>query len=578
MIKKIYLSIIILLSCVPNAFADESYYWVNPIYEHLLSDLPSQKTSRESIGTTQCLSYEELKDALKKNFEERVTEFKIHLKYDFSFDDVNSISTQAFNEVLDADDYLRYHILSWKIDLQGNDGNVDIDYTVTYLTSYEEEQSVSQRVTEILNEIITDEMNDEEKEKAVHDWIVMNVQYDATAKYYSAYNALFLGTAVCQGYSTLAYKMLMQVNIETRIIKGTNNGQAHGWNMVKLCGNWYHLDVTLDDPLPDVPGRVLYTYFNKSDDEIKADHIWDKEEEKSPEAPITYKEGVCSGQIPETELTVSADSCNFSIIAIGANSEPQKITLSNTGDTDIEIGNISLTGADISDFYIENDTCSVKTITPSESCTIDLIFSPQSEGVKKAVLEIPYDNSEKIDISLSGVGADPDTEPGWMKIRGTVQYNEMPLCAMILANGQYIFSCGENEGKYELKVPLDENGKITLFAFCDGLAPFKQIMYPSEAADFNITMLTAPAESKGINIEATLTTDDSGWVKIRGTVQYEDTPLCAMVLANGQYMFSCNENNGVYDMKVPLDANKQITFFCFCDGFLPFKRVLDLSK
>ncbi len=183
-----------------------------------------------------------------------------------------------------------------------------------------------------------------------------------------------------------------------------------------------------------------------------------------------------------------------------------------------------------------------------------------------------------MNISLSGVGADPDIEAGWMKIRGTVQYNEMPLCAMILANGQYMFSCGENEGKYELNVPLDENGKITLFAFCDGLAPFKQTLYPSDAADFNVSMLTAPADSKEMNIDATLTADDSGWVRIKGTVQYEDMPLCAMILANGQYMFSCNENNGVYDINVPLDANKQITFFCFCDGFLPFKRILDLRR
>ena len=26
-----------------------------------------------------------------------------------------------------------------------------------------------------------------------------------------------------------------------------------------------------------------------------------------------------------------------------------------------------------------------------------------------------------------------------------------------------------------------------------------------------------------------------------------------MVLANGQHMFSCGDNNGIYDMEVPLD-------------------------
>jgi len=68
----------------------------------------------------------------------------------------------------------------------------------------------------------------------------------------------------------------------------------------------------------------------------------------------------------------------------------------------------------------------------------------------------------------------PAAEAGWVKISGTAMYGETPLCAMILANGQYI-SC-DPDGEYELEVPLDENGEITLFGFVDGFAPFKEIV------------------------------------------------------------------------------------------------------
>jgi len=48
---------------------------------------------------------------------------------------------------------------------------------------------------------------------------------------------------------------------------------------------------------------------------------------------------------------------------------------------------------------------------------------------------------------------------------------------MVLANGQYMFSC-DPYGEYQLTVPLDPNGEITLFVFVDGLQPYKEIISP----------------------------------------------------------------------------------------------------
>ena len=45
-------------------------------------------------------------------------------------------------------------------------------------------------------------------------------------------------------------------------------------------------------------------------------------------------------------------------------------------------------------------------------------------------------------------------------INGTVTYNGTAVCAMVLANGQYMFSCGEDLGTFDLEVPLNENGEI----------------------------------------------------------------------------------------------------------------------
>jgi len=162
-------------------------------------------------------------------------------------------------------------------------------------------------------------------------------------------------------------------------------------------------------------------------------------------------------------------------------------------------------------------------------------------------------------------------------ISGTISYNNNTVCAMVLANGQYMFTCkeGDDFGKYELDVPLDANGKITIQAFVSGLAPFRQTTDTSEL-EIDIAMQKAAQEARSAAVTTVIANDASiqtGWLRITGTVEYEGSPLCAMVLANGQYMFSCGENNGLYDLTVPLDAAGQITLYVFVSGFQPYKHV-----
>jgi hypothetical protein len=164
----------------------------------------------------------------------------------------------------------------------------------------------------------------------------------------------------------------------------------------------------------------------------------------------------------------------------------------------------------------------------------------------------------------------------WVRISGRVMLqNQTPLCAMVLANGQYMFSC-EPIGEYQLNVPLDDQGMITLFVFVDGLRPFKQILTPSQAANFDVVMSPAAPGSPKLKISTWREAAEiPGWIRIHGTVQDEyGTPLCTMVLANGQHMFSCDENLGTFDLEVPPDEMGEITLFSFCDGMQPFKRIL----
>ncbi|SDU49415.1 putative metal-binding motif-containing protein [Desulfobacula phenolica] len=285
------------------AFAEEGYhYHINPAYIHLAkqrSSISSKNTIKLAVAI-QCYSYDDLKNALSVQLKNHTQNFQIHMEYDFQFSEVGDILMQVQNEVFSDDDYLANSYVSYSYSWSGYNGNVDIDLQIDFLTTYEEEQAITQRVQEILygeNGIIDLEMNAEEKEKEIHDWIVLNVEYDTSLVEHSAYAALFHGKTVCQGYSLLMYRMLDIVDIESRIV--VSDSMNHAWNMVYLCGNWYHLDVTWDDPIPDTPGRVLYNYYNLSDSEINDDHILTV---GYPTASLAYIEGVCGSDPPSLNI------------------------------------------------------------------------------------------------------------------------------------------------------------------------------------------------------------------------------------------------------------------------------------
>ncbi|MCP4353224.1 MAG: hypothetical protein GY795_47845 [Desulfobacterales bacterium] len=66
-------------------------------------------------------------------------------------------------------------------------------------------------------------------------------------------------------------------------------------------------------------------------------------------------------------------------------------------------------------------------------------------------------------------------------------------------------------------------------------------------------------------------------VNISGTVYYNNQPLNAIVLANGQYMFT-DTADGIYDFDAPPDENGEVALFVFCDGFDPFRQILELGN
>ncbi len=108
-----------------------------------------------------------------------------------------------------------------------------------------------------------------------HDYLAQHYSYDDDAPYnFDAYSFLTQKTGVCQAY-TLTFTALMN-RLGIPVSFAQSEAMSHIWNLVRIDGKWYHLDVTWDDPSPDYPGQVLHNLFLLSDDAIREEdhHDW----------------------------------------------------------------------------------------------------------------------------------------------------------------------------------------------------------------------------------------------------------------------------------------------------------------
>lgn len=181
-------------------------------------------------------------------------------------------------KALAADDYIRYSMASYVYTIRSLGNHSTIHVEAQYRETKEQSEAVTAEVRQILADILKPGMNDHQKIKAIHDYVVTHVEYDTGLTQYTAYDALFNGKAVCQGYSLLGYRLLTEAGITARIAEGTVNSGEHAWNMVLLDGNWYHLDLTWDDPVisggAKDDGRIRYAYYLRTDEELRQDHAW----------------------------------------------------------------------------------------------------------------------------------------------------------------------------------------------------------------------------------------------------------------------------------------------------------------
>ena len=142
----------------------------------------------------------------------------------------------------------------------------------------------------IKTKIIHEGMDRDAKIAAIHDYLAKTTVYNEVVAYgskanrevFQAEGALLDKDAVCAGYSR-AFMMVAKL-ADVPAIYVVSDTINHGWNMVYGNNGWRFIDVTWDDPIPDIPGSAKQDFLYVDIDAFTKDgiHLFDQDK------PSTY--------------------------------------------------------------------------------------------------------------------------------------------------------------------------------------------------------------------------------------------------------------------------------------------------
>ena len=157
-----------------------------------------------------------------------------------------------------------------------------IGYYFDFKTNADEEEEADAEVSRLISSLGLKDgsKSDYDKVRAIHDYIVGNVEYDydsfngITTDYvetYTGYGAIVRHLAVCQGFSSMFYRLCLEAGIDARIIN--SNEMEHAWNIVQLDGLYYLMDCTWDEnsetDLFFLRGKLDFSEHVNNDDQFK---------------------------------------------------------------------------------------------------------------------------------------------------------------------------------------------------------------------------------------------------------------------------------------------------------------------
>ncbi len=189
--------------------------------------------------------------------------------------------SEIFNEIINTSPELFYVSSEYRYSYDEGEPDIALSLIPQYTLSGDSLASAQKTYSGFITSItsgVKSSWSDAEKALYIHDQIILRSEYDLTIA--DVYNFAKSGKGNCTAYSLTFLAACEKVGLACDVAVSTS--MNHMWNVVKIDGEWYHADITWDDPVNDIRGRALHSNFLKSDSGIVNASVnqhtgWDKE-------------------------------------------------------------------------------------------------------------------------------------------------------------------------------------------------------------------------------------------------------------------------------------------------------------
>lgn len=147
--------------------------------------------------------------------------------------------------------------------------------TPTYSLNKQQAEKILAKFEKTAQEIIDKALEKDtvyEQLEVINNELVLRTDYTSVGDSYisEATGPLVYGKALCEGYSKAFMYLAQSIGVNCVCVVGYA-GESHMWNMVEIDGEWYHVDVTWNDPIGG-EGTNYNDYLCVSDSTISLDH------------------------------------------------------------------------------------------------------------------------------------------------------------------------------------------------------------------------------------------------------------------------------------------------------------------
>lgn len=139
--------------------------------------------------------------------------------------------------------------------------------------SREEMQFLKQFARDTVKKLGIENKGDMLKAVKIYDYLVTTVKYYDADCAHNAWGALIDKKAVCEGIACAFCLLARTARLDAIKVSGLYESGAHAWNMVKIDGMTYHIDVTAG--LQNRSYNNSYDHLFMCDDDMK-NYVWDR--------------------------------------------------------------------------------------------------------------------------------------------------------------------------------------------------------------------------------------------------------------------------------------------------------------